>query len=79
MSSSSTSVDVPDHVSQRQRGFLGFVERVGNSSVTIGHRIIGTGTEAPLYCDGNVVLVWIDRHSGRPIPLPEAIRAAAGA
>ena len=30
MSSSSTSVDVPDHVSHRQRGFLGFVERVGN-------------------------------------------------
>ena len=53
-----------------------FVERVGNSSVTIGHRIIGTGTEAPLYCDGNVVLVWIDRASGQAAPLPAAVRAS---
>jgi acyl-CoA thioester hydrolase len=29
-----------------------------------------------LYCDGNVVVVWIDRASGRPIALPEAVRDA---
>lgn len=53
-----------------------FVERVGNSSVTIGHRIVGTGDGAPLYCDGNVVLVWIDRAGGQAAPLPAVVRAA---
>ena len=53
-----------------------FVERVGNSSVTIGHRIVGTGDGAPLYCDGNVVLVWIDRATGQAAPLPTAVRAS---
>lgn len=53
-----------------------FVERVGNSSVTIGHRIVGAADGAPLYCDGNVVLVWIDRASGQAAPLPAAVRAS---
>ncbi|WP_119718535.1 acyl-CoA thioesterase [Cognatilysobacter tabacisoli] len=53
-----------------------FVERVGNSSVTIGHRIVGAAGGAPLYCDGNVVLVWIDRASGQAAPLPAAVRAS---
>ena len=53
-----------------------FVERVGNSSVTIGHRIVGANDAAPLYCDGNVVLVWIDRASGQAAPLPAAVRAS---
>ncbi len=52
-----------------------FAERIGNTSLTIGHRIIGdAGT---LYADGHVVMVWIDRSSGRPITLPQAVRAAA--
>jgi acyl-CoA thioester hydrolase len=52
-----------------------FTDRVGSSSVTIGHRIVSEdGTT--LYCDGHVVVVWIDRLSGRPIALPEAVRAA---
>jgi acyl-CoA thioester hydrolase len=29
-----------------------------------------------LYCDGNVVMVWMDPATGKPVPLPEAIRAA---
>jgi acyl-CoA thioester hydrolase len=52
-----------------------FTDRVGNSSLTIGHRIVGD--DARLYADGHCVLVWIDRDSGRPVPLPESIRAAA--
>lgn len=52
-----------------------FADRVGNSSVTIGHRIVSCDG-AMLYCDGNVVVVWIDRRSGRPVPLPEPVRAA---
>lgn len=66
-----------------------FAERVGNTSLTIGHRIlrqshsqppIRSGGERPedvtLYADGHVVMVWIDRASGRPIALPELVRDA---
>ena len=31
---------------------------------------------AQLYADGPVVMVWIDRASGRPVPLPEVVRSA---
>lgn len=51
-----------------------FTARLGNSSVTIGHRIVaGDGT---LHCDGHAVVVWIDRASGKPRPLPEGVRHA---
>lgn len=53
-----------------------FVERLGNTSVSIGHRIGAAGDGGITYCDGNVVLVWIDRDSGRAAPLPDAVRAA---
>lgn len=53
-----------------------FVERLGNTSVSIGHRIVAADDAGVLYCDGNVVMVWIDRDSGRAAPLPEAVRAA---
>ncbi|MFT3757062.1 MAG: thioesterase family protein [Pseudoxanthomonas sp.] len=50
-----------------------FLERVGNTSTTIAHRIVSSDGKT-LYNDGNVVAVWIDRRSGRPCALPEAIR-----
>lgn len=50
-------------------------ERVGNSSLTLGHRIVGEDDR--LYADGHSVLVWIEMASGRPVPLPDAVRAAA--
>lgn len=50
-------------------------ERVGNTSLTLGHRIVGE--DARLYADGHSVLVWIELASGRPVPLPDAVRAAA--
>jgi len=66
-----------------------FAQRVGNTSVTIGHRILkqaqslpptGSGDERPedatLYADGHVVMVWIDRASASPIPLPDMVRKA---
>ena len=53
-----------------------FAERVGNSSVTIGHRIVSADGKV-LHADGNVVMVWIDRASGRPVPLPDAVREVA--
>jgi acyl-CoA thioester hydrolase len=52
-----------------------FTDRLGTSSVTIGHRIMSEDG-ATLYCDGHVVVVWIERASGRPIPLPQAVRTA---
>jgi len=55
-----------------------FADRVGTTSVTIGHRIAAEDGTV-LYADGHVVMVWIDRSSGRPTPLPEAVkRVAAG-
>ena len=53
-----------------------YADRVGNTSVTVGHRI-ESADGATLYSDGNVVLVGIDPRSGRPIPLPDSIRAMA--
>ncbi|BDU16027.1 acyl-CoA thioesterase [Lysobacter auxotrophicus] len=53
-----------------------FVERLGNTSVSIGHRIVDAKDDQVLYCDGNVVMVWIDRGTGRAAELPVAVREA---
>lgn len=52
-------------------------ERVGNSSLTIAHRIIDADHPDQLYCDGSVTMVWITPALGTPVPLPQAIRDAA--
>ncbi len=49
---------------------------LGNSSITVSHRIVDASDAACLYADGEVVMVWIDPNSGRPVALPEAIRGA---
>jgi len=49
-------------------------ERLGNTSVTIGHRIV-SDDGATLHAEGHVVIVWIDRATGRPKALPEPVRA----
>lgn len=52
-------------------------ERIGNTSITIGHRIVSSdGTQ--VHADGNVVMVWIDRASGKPVALPGVVRDVAG-
>ena len=56
-----------------------YCERIGNSSMTIAHRIVDARDGERLYCDGHVVMVWMDPASGKPVPLPEAIRSAVGA
>jgi acyl-CoA thioester hydrolase len=53
-----------------------FVERLGNTSLTIGHRILAREDDTILYADGNVVMVWIDKQRGQPAPLPGAVRNA---
>ena len=52
-----------------------FTERLGTSSVTIGHRI--AGVDGTLYCDGNVVAVWVDRRTGKATALPDVVRRAS--
>jgi acyl-CoA thioester hydrolase len=55
-----------------------FCERLGSSSLTVGHRILDAEDTDRLYSDGHVVMVWMDPATGKPVPLPEAIREAAG-
>jgi acyl-CoA thioester hydrolase len=54
-----------------------YCERLGNSSMTVGHRIVDANDTARLYSDGRVVVVWMDPATGRSVPLPDAIRRAA--
>jgi acyl-CoA thioester hydrolase len=56
-----------------------FAERVGSTSLTVAHRITALDDASRLYADGHSVLVWIDRHDGRPAPLPDAVRGACSA
>jgi len=53
--------------------------RLGNSSLRLGHRILAAGTTERVYSDGEVVMVWIDRHSGNSTALPDAVRVACTA
>ncbi len=53
-----------------------FVERLGNTSLTIGHRIIGASDRDAHYADGHVVMVWIDKQGGKAAALPEVVRMA---
>ena len=54
-----------------------FCERLGNTSLTIAHRIIDADHPDQLYCDGNVTMVWIDPIRGTSVSLPDPIRSAA--
>jgi len=51
-------------------------EHLGNSSMTIGNRIVDRNDHACVYADGNVVMVWVDPATGASVRLPDAIRAA---
>ena len=54
-----------------------FCTRLGNSSMTIGHRIVDAQDDSRLYCDGHVVMVWMDPASGKSVPLPQTVRESA--
>lgn len=56
-----------------------FCTRLGNSSITLSHRIVDADDPERLYCDGSVTMVWIHPGSGKPVTLPESLRAAASA
>ena len=53
-------------------------ERVGNSSLTLAHRMVDAADGSCVYCDGHVVMVWMNPATGKPVPLPKTIREAAG-
>lgn len=52
-------------------------ERLGNSSITLAHRIVDADHGDALYSDGKVVMVWMNPATGKPVPLPQSIRDAA--
>ncbi|WP_201314449.1 thioesterase family protein [Dyella sp. EPa41] len=52
-------------------------ERLGNSSITLAHRIVDAHDDTQLYSDGKVVMVWMNPATGKPVPLPQSIRDAA--
>lgn len=52
-----------------------YCERLGNTSVTLAHRIVDADDRNVLYSDGNSVMVWVDPATGKPVPLPAVIRA----
>jgi len=51
--------------------------RLGNTSITLAHRMVDASDDTRLYCDGHVVMVWIDPASGKPVGLPASVHAAA--
>jgi len=50
-------------------------ERLGNTSVTLAHRIVDASDREVLYSDGHSVMVWVGT-DGKPVALPEVIRKA---
>ena len=50
--------------------------RLGNTSVTLAHRLVDAGDRDLLYSDGESVMVWVDPATGKPVPLPAAVRDA---
>jgi acyl-CoA thioester hydrolase len=53
-------------------------ERLGNSSITIGNRIVARNAPQRVYADGSTVVVWVDPATGTSVSLPQAIRDACG-
>ena len=52
-------------------------ERLGNKSLTLGHRIVSATQADTLFADGHTVLVWVNGQ-GQSVLLPDAIRVACG-
>jgi len=53
-----------------------YADRVGNSSLTLGHRIIDSRDGDVVFSEGHTVMVWIDRRNGKGSKLPDAVRRA---
>jgi len=53
------------------------VERIGNSSITFGFRIVEEGSDR-VVAVGKEVYVTVDNLERRPIPVPERVRSLLG-
>ncbi len=53
-----------------------YVNRIGNSSVTLAFRVVSTTKPGVIYSDGETVMVWVTRATGRPATLPNNVRKA---
>ncbi|MEX0899062.1 MAG: thioesterase family protein [Gammaproteobacteria bacterium] len=50
----------------------------GRSSLPTGYRIRDALDASVEYATGASVLVWVDYETGKPVPLPDEVRTAAG-
>jgi acyl-CoA thioester hydrolase len=50
-----------------------YIGKLGRSSIPTYYEIHGTEAHVK-YADGEVVLVWIDRRTGKSLPIPEKVR-----
>ncbi len=50
----------------------------GRTSFPLDSVLSVEGDEDTVYAEVEATLVWVDRRTGRPTPLPEALRAALG-
>jgi len=53
-----------------------FLVKTGNTSITMGFRIVDRRDATRCYADGDNVLVWTSKATGRSIPMPEVARRA---
>ena len=54
--------------------------RVGNTSFTLASEIVNGRDAAERFTEGEFVIVWLDYEAGKPVPVPDRLRAAlAGA
>jgi acyl-CoA thioester hydrolase len=56
-----------------------FSQRLGNTSMVIGHRMVDANDSERVYCDGHVVMVWMNPQTGKSVPLPQVVRDGAAA
>lgn len=47
----------------------------GRSSFTTYYDLLSENDASIKYADGQAVLVWVDRASGRPLPIPDYVRS----
>jgi acyl-CoA thioester hydrolase len=54
-----------------------YCARLGTTSITLAHRITAADDPTRLFCDGDATMVWMDPSCGKPVALPDSVRAAA--
>lgn len=52
-------------------------QRVGQSSLSLAHRILSASDPGVVYNEGSTVMVWVDATHGKGAALPEAVRRHA--